>query len=147
MLLAFNQTIDWLETVFGTDDPNQWIWGALHQLQFTHLSGLDAFNVGPLPGDGEGYTVNPSGANIDEDGGIAQGGASERLIVDLSDLGNSISVIPSGQSGHPYQKHYSDQLTELFLQGKYHSQYYDYTISDFEMIESTLIFRPVGGRF
>ncbi|MBD3213893.1 MAG: hypothetical protein GF311_14885 [Candidatus Lokiarchaeota archaeon] len=147
MLLAFNQTIDWLETVFGTDDPNQWIWGALHQLQFTHLSGLDAFNVGPIPGDGEGYTVNPSGATIDEDGGIAQGGASERLIVDLSDLGNSISVIPSGQSGHPYQKHYSDQLTELFLQGKYHSQYYDYTISDFEKIESTLIFRPTGGSF
>ena len=144
MLLAFNKTVEWLKDVYETDDATQWIWGDLHKLKFTHLSGLNVLSIGPIPGDGEGYTVNPSGANIDEDGGEARGGASERLIVDLNDMGNSISVIPSGQSGHPHLKHYSDQLTELFLKGKYHTQYYDYTASNFPSIESKIIFRPKG---
>lgn len=147
MLLAFNNTIDWLENVYSTDDPTKWTWGTLHKVKFSHLSGLNILSVGPLPGSGEGYTVNPAGAYIDEDGGVAQGGASERLIVDLSDMGNSISVIPSGESGHPHLKHYTDQLTELFLKGKYHRQYFDYTASNFPSIESILIFKPTGGGF
>jgi len=145
MLLALNKTIDWLEDVYGTDHPNQWIWGELHKIKFTHLSGLDVLSIGPLSGSGEGYTVNPAGAHIDEDGGIARGGASERLIVDLNDLGNSISAIPSGESGHPHLKHYSDQLTELFLKGKYHSQYFHYTATNFPSIESKIIFKTTGG--
>lgn len=147
MLLAFNQTIDWLEDVYETNDATQWVWGTLHKLKFTHLSGLNALSVGPIPGDGEGYTVNPSGVRLDKDGGVARGGASERMIVDLSDMGKSISVIPSGESGHPHLSHYSDQLTELFLQGKYHSQYYDYTETNFPSIESILIFKPKGEWF
>lgn len=145
ILLALNKTIDWLEDVYGKDDPNQWKWGELHKIKFTHLSGLDVLSIGPLSGSGEGYTVNPAGAHIDEDGGIARGGASERLIVDLNDLGNSISVIPSGESGHPHLKHYSDQLTELFLKGKYHTQYFHYTATNFPSIESKIIFKPMGG--
>ncbi|MGM0467468.1 MAG: penicillin acylase family protein [Promethearchaeati archaeon] len=147
MLLAFNDTIDWLENFYGTSDASQWKWGDIHKLYFEHLSGLSLLSKGPFPGDGEGYTVNPAGVSIHNGVGLARGGASERMIVDFSDLGNSKSVIPSGQSGHPHLKHYSDQLTELFLKGKYHSQYFYYTPANFPSIETRLIFRPAGGVF
>ena len=72
--------------------------------------------------------------------GYARSGASERLIVDFSDLGNSLSVIPSGQRGVPKSKHYSDQLEELFLQGKYHRHYFYDKIEDYptDHIESQI---------
>ncbi len=145
MLLALNKTIDWLADVYGTDSPSKWIWGSLHKVKFSHLTGLDVLSVGPIPESGEAFTVNPAGAHIDEDGGVAYGGASERLIVDFNDLGNSISCIPSGESGHPHLNHYTDQLYGLFLQGKYHSTYYDYIAANFPSIESRITFKSAGG--
>ncbi|MCA9941708.1 MAG: penicillin acylase family protein, partial [Anaerolineales bacterium] len=44
---------------------------------------------------------------------------SMRMIVDLSNLDDSFSVIPTGQSGHPYNKHYDDEIA-LWLNGQYH---------------------------
>jgi len=145
MLEAFNVTLTELEDFYDTSNPSEWKWGQIHKLYFPHLTGLESLSVGPFPGDGEGYTVNPAGANIYNGVGYATGGASERMIIDMSDLGNSISVIPSGQIGITNSKHYSDQLTELFLEGKYHSQYFTYTSSNFPSIETTQIFRTHGG--
>jgi penicillin amidase len=144
MLKAFNLTIDWLENFYRTDDPNEWKWGQIHQLYFPHLTDLSALSVGPFPGDGEGFTINPAYANIDNGVGFATGGASERMIIDMSNLENSISVIPSGQIGLTNSEHYSDQLTELFLKGKYHSQYFTYTTSNFPSIEYIQIFKSKG---
>ena len=42
-----------------------------------------------------------------------------RMIVDMSNLDASRTVIPTGQSGHPYNAHYDDQI-QLWLNGKYH---------------------------
>jgi len=85
---------------------------------------LDPLSKGPYKADGEGFCVNPSGVNIRMGPGSAIHGASERLIVDFSNLNNSLSCIPSGQRGLSNSKHYADQLEQLFLQGKYHYQYY-----------------------
>ena len=77
----------------------------------------------------------------------ARGGASERMIVDLSDLNNSISVIPSGERGNSNSKHYSDQLEDLFLKGRYHYQYFTNTVDNFpeNVIESRIYFIATGG--
>jgi len=66
------------------------------------------------------------------------------MILDFSNLNNSISVIPSGERGLSNSKHYSDQLEELFLQGKYHVQYFGYNSYNFPInsIESTIHFIP-----
>ena len=149
MMKALNATIDWLEIYYGSDDPSTWRWGSLHKLYFTSLTQLDPFSKGPYEADGEGYTINPAGVNLDnmEDISVARGGASERLIIDFSNLNNSLSVIPSGQRGLSNSKHYSDQLEQLFLQGKYHFQYFTNTMYNFptSSIESQLFFFPIGG--
>jgi penicillin amidase len=130
MLRALNSTIDALLSFYGTDEVSTWRWGEMHKLHFPHIGQLDPFDEGPFEGDGEGYTVNPSGASIRGGVGYARSGASERLIVDLSDMENSLSVIPSGQRAIAHSEHYSDQL-ELFLEGKYHKQYFYGTANDF----------------
>ncbi|MHA1460019.1 MAG: penicillin acylase family protein [Promethearchaeota archaeon] len=147
MMQALNATIDWLEDFYISGEPTTWRWGDIHQLYFTSLTQLDFLSRGPYEADGEGYTINPSGVNIDNGVGYARGGASERLIIDFSNLNNSLSVIPSGQRGLSNSEHYSDQLEQLFLQGKYHYQYFSNTLYNFptSSIESKLYFFPTGG--
>jgi len=143
IIKALNATVDDLVDFYGTSDVSTWRWGDIHKLSFEHLiPQLESLNIGPFEGDGSGYTVTPSGVNIRNGVGEAHGGASERLIVDLSDMKNSISVIPSGQRGISSSEHYSDQLEELFLQGKYHQQYFYNESSDFPTshIESQILF-------
>ncbi|MFW9827854.1 MAG: penicillin acylase family protein [Candidatus Thorarchaeota archaeon] len=147
MLKALDDTIIWLEDFYDSSDPSTWKWGAIHQVYFEHLTFLEPLSVGPYPYDGEGRTVMPSNVNIRSGVGIARGGASERLIIDFNNINNTISVIPSGERGYPNSKHYSDQLTELYLQNKYHTQYFGYSNLDFPQysIESTIYFLPYGG--
>ena len=146
MLVALNDTIDWLTDFYSSANPSTWKWGEIHKYYFPHLTELTAFSKGPYAGDGERYTLNPSSANIESGVGFARSGASERMILDFSNLNNSISVIPSGERGFPNSKHYSDQLEQLFLQGKYHIQYFGYTANNFpkSAIESTINFIPIG---
>ena len=44
---------------------------------------------------------------------------SMRMIVDMSGLDASLAVNPTGQSGHPYHKHYDDMIP-LWINGEYH---------------------------
>jgi acyl-homoserine lactone acylase PvdQ len=144
IIKALDKTIDYLEDFYETDKVSSWKWGGLHKVYFAHLTGLEALSVGPFEADGEGYTVNPSRVDINEGEGRATGGASERMIIDFNSLKKSLSVIPSGQRGISNSKHYSDQLEDLFLKGKYHKQYFYRDPEDFpeEYIESQVIFIP-----
>jgi penicillin G amidase len=146
MLLALNATINWLTGFYHSGDPSSWKWGIIHKIYFPHLTGLAPLSKGPYPGNGEGFTINPAGANLRDAQHIryAQHGASERMILDFSNLNRSLSVIPSGERGLSNSKHYSDQLEQLFLQGKYHFQYYSNTPVNFptNSIESTIYFLP-----
>ncbi|MHA1489973.1 MAG: penicillin acylase family protein [Promethearchaeota archaeon] len=142
---ALLDAIEWLEEYYGSSDPSAWRWGDVHKLYFGHLFGLA--NKGPYEHDGEGYTVTPSRVSLGRTIRYARGGASERMIVDLSDLNNSISVIPSGERANSNSKHYSDQLEDLFLKGRYHYQYFTNTVDDFpeNVIESRIYFTATGG--
>jgi penicillin amidase len=142
---ALDKTIDFLEDFYETDKVSEWKWGEIHKVYFAHLTGLEALSIGPFEADGEGYTVNPSRVDISQGEGWATGGASERMIIDFSSLKKSLSVIPSGQRGISNSKHYSDQLEDLFLKGKYHQQYFYDEPEEFpeEYIESQIHFIPV----
>ncbi|MFX1572705.1 MAG: penicillin acylase family protein [Promethearchaeota archaeon] len=143
IIKALNSAIEFLLDFYGTDDVSTWRWGDIHKLLFPSLvPGFDSLTIGPFDGDGSGYTVNPAGANIEDGVGYALGGASERMIIDFSNLENSLSVIPSGERAIANSKHYSDQVENLFLKGKYHRRYFYGDIDDYPLdhIESTIKF-------
>jgi penicillin amidase len=47
-----------------------------------------------------------------------KGGPSTRRVIDFSDIENSYSILPTGQSGNPMSKHYNDQA-ELYNKGQF----------------------------
>jgi penicillin amidase len=141
---AMDNAILYLTDIYSSSDPTTWRWGVLHKVAFPDLLGIGVGYVGPFEADGSGFTVTPSGIRLRSDGANpSTHGASERYIVDFSNLNNTISVIPSGQRAIQSSKHYSDQLTELFLQGEYHVQWFSNTYSDFptQAIESQIYFK------
>jgi penicillin amidase len=118
-----------------------WQWGNLHQLTFEHPLGkikpLDKlFNIGQFPVGGSYTSVNNAGYFLDKNDFHVNVGPSLRQIVDLSDIDKSLSVITTGQSGHPLSKHYKDQ-TPLWLSGDYHQSLIDSATihnSNFDML-------------
>ena len=52
-------------------------------------------------------------------------GAQMRIIVDLADINNSVSIAPVGQSGHKFSPHYSDQA-EMYRTGQFRRQDMDW---------------------
>jgi penicillin amidase len=47
-----------------------------------------------------------------------------RILIDLADIENSLSVLPTGQSGHLMSPHYQDQAG-LYNSGKFRPQHMD----------------------
>ena len=146
---AVDDAIDYLSSLTDigyTSDPTTWRWGNIHTGAYPDVLGIGVGYVGPFEMDGSGNTVTPSGIRLGDSGARpSTHGASERFIVDFSNLNNTISVIPSGQRAIQSSRHYSDQLTELFLQGEYHVQWFSNIPSNFptSAIESEIYF--VGG--
>src|SRR5690606_26796311 len=56
-----------------------------------------------------GGPVSINAARLNDEGRVGSG-VSERVIYDLSDWNNSLSMHTTGQSGHPYSEHYDDML-------------------------------------
>ncbi len=145
IILAFENTIQWLENFYESTDPVDWKWGKIHTVYFPHVSGLSALSIGPFESSGDRHTLNVRGADLRyHNVGRSTAGSAYRMIADLNSMDNSISVIPSGQSGLSNSKHYSDMLEVLYLENEYHSQYFSYTTDNFpiDSIESTIYFLP-----
>lgn len=125
LLQALSDGVEWLEAELGSD-METWTWGNLHQATFVSqplgLSGIGLIesivNRGPFPADGGNGIVNAAGWDPSQPASITWH-PSMRMIVDLSDLDASRSVIPTGQSGHPYHPHYDNEIP-LWLDGEYH---------------------------
>jgi hypothetical protein len=71
----------------GQADPasSKKAWGDWHQAPFQHLSGAQEFSVTPLPTDGDENSVNPGTQRWNGKGWDHTQGASQRLVVELSD--------------------------------------------------------------
>jgi len=127
--IALQLAIDELKTNLGSNF-NNWSWGKMHTLTFNHplASGgklLEAiFNRGPFPLGGDLTTIWATGTsmyNLESNQVI---GPPYRMIVDLDNLDNSLSILVPGQSGHPYARHYDDQVDAWFDNG-YHPMLYN----------------------
>jgi penicillin amidase len=120
---AFQLTLEELTSRFGPE-MKDWTWGTLHQLTFVHPLGSNpilasVFNIGPFPVGGDHTTVLATGSNYHNLDSSQIVGPPYRMIVDLGDLNNSISLLAPGQSGNPASPYFSDQI-DAWFQGDYH---------------------------
>lgn len=119
---ALQASIDELTASVGSD-PAKWTWGNLHAFTFSHpLGSVGAlkpiFNRGPFPTGGNWNTVDSGAYYADKPYAMTLGPAY-RIIADPANWDDSLSIIPSGQSGQPFSPYYDDQI-ESWLATKYH---------------------------
>ncbi len=105
------------------DEPASWTWAGMHSMTFAHPLGSVAplrpiFNRGPFPAGGNWNTIN-SGAYYPEKPYAMGLGPAYRIISDPADWDASRSILPTGQSGHPFSPHYDDQIAP-WLAVEYH---------------------------
>lgn len=113
---SFEQGIEEIGKILG-NDPSKWTWGELHAATFRNSTlgesgvGLieSLFNRGPFPTGGGEAIVNATGWSV-RDGYETNWLPSMRMIVDLGNLNNSLTVHTTGQSGHAYHPHYDDMI-------------------------------------
>jgi penicillin amidase len=104
-------------------EMKSWQWGSIHQSYFEHPFGkrkpLDkVFNVGPFPAAGSATTIN-KGDYRPTDPFQVFSAPSMRQVIDLGNPQIAWTILPLGQSGQPYHKHYKDQAP-LWFNGGYH---------------------------
>ena len=143
--ISFEQAVASLEKQFGKD-ISTWTWGKIHTLEHEHPIGKvetlrKYFNVGPFPINGTKEVINNMSFTYDETGEYkVTSGPSTRRVIDFSDIENSISILPTGQSGNPFSSHYNDQA-KMYNKGEFRKM----MMNKEEIIstkKSLLIFKP-----
>ncbi len=126
---AFAAAVEELNSSQGSN-PSRWNWGDLHTLVFHNESLGDSpvgflFNRGPFRVSGGSDLVNATrwNASETEDTYMVRTLPSMRMIVDLSNLENSLAIHTTGQSGHPYHPHYID-MADRWRNFEYHPLYW-----------------------
>ncbi|MCD9576851.1 penicillin acylase family protein [Flavobacterium soyae] len=143
---SFHETAASLEKQLGTTIAD-WKWGEVHTVEHEHPLGKVAalrglFNVGPFASPGSNEVINNLFFGLNNEGKYyVKGGPSTRRIVDFSDIENCWSILPTGQSGNPFSKHYSDQA-EMYNAGKFRKM----KLNKEEIIKTStkLVLKPKG---
>jgi penicillin G amidase len=124
------------------NDPAKWRWGDLHAITFEHPLAIGPLalllNIGPFPRAGDGFSVN-NGAYDPAKPYKQTTNASERMIADLADLDNSLSITPEGESGQPGSRYWGDQAP-LWNAGDYKPM--RFSKDRLGHIDGMLVFRP-----
>jgi penicillin amidase len=143
---AFSDAYHGLVAQYGSD-YKKWTWGDLHTVTFVSnpvgqakIAPIrDFVNAGPYGVSGSGPTINRT-AWKSADPYKTTSISSMRMIVDLSNLNNSLWIQSTGQSGHPASPHYRDMIDH------WRSIQYDPMLSTLDRIKasavSTLILEP-----
>ena len=121
---SFKNAVAFLENQFGPN-PAEWTWNKAISVEHGHAlaAGGDLlrkfFNVGPFETNGGSEVINNQIFPIDDSGYYnVVGGPSTRRIIDFSDIENSMSILPTGQSGNVFSEFYDDQA-EKFVNGEF----------------------------
>ncbi len=115
-------------TQLESRSPDGWSWGAIHELDL-HNQTLGESGIGPVERllNRGGWEVGGGDALVDAAGWDASSddfrrrfvvtwAPSMRMVVDLADLDGSRWVNLTGESGHAFDSHYTDQ-TDLWARG------------------------------
>jgi penicillin amidase len=146
LLQALEEAVDDLSERQGPN-MDRWRWGDVHTASFENQSlgqcgigPIEAiFNRGPFPVDGSLATVNQADYDMDEPFSVRTI-ASYRQIVDLGDLSRSVSMHTTGQSGHPFHRHYDDMI-DPWRNVEYHRMLWERTQVESDA-EAVLILTP-----
>ena len=112
LLGALAEAISTLRERFG-GAPAAWAWGSIRPLTLHHRFGEKkplnrVFNLGPLPGWGDGTTVNQAGFEFWEPLRHSTVTAHLRSVMEIGNWEASRFVLLGGQSGNPLSPHYGD---------------------------------------
>lgn len=124
---SFKETVKFLETQQGKN-IRDWQWKKVNTVEHEHVLGKvkflrKYFNVGPFPVRGGNEVLNNKIADLNDNGIYkVKAGPSTRRIIDFNDIENSIAILPTGQSGNVFSKHYKDQA-ESYIHGKFYTMY------------------------
>jgi penicillin amidase len=130
-------------------ERNAWRWGDLHTATFTSMplgeSGIgpleELVNRGPYPVSGGANVVNATGwSEAPDDYFAVQGLPSMRMVIDLAQLGGSVAMNSTGQSGHVASEHYDDMI-EPWQRNRYHPMLWTRGQVEGEAV-ATLTLRP-----
>jgi penicillin G amidase len=133
MLQALTKTVGWFESHLGRD-MSTWTWGRIHTATFVSAPlGESGISLVETLVNSDSYAVDGGGSVVLATGYSRTQPAKTislpamRMIVDLSDPSQSMSVNSTGQSGHPFHKDYTNMI-ELSLRGKYHAMFSDISV-------------------
>ena len=121
--LSFTETVTALQEQLGKD-ISKWTWNKVHTLEHKHPFGeisvlRSFFNVGPFEVAGTKEVINNLAYSFTNDGIYeVHSGPSTRRIIDFSDIENSMSILPTGNSGNPFSKFYKDQ-SEMYANNQF----------------------------
>ena len=122
LLESFAAAVGEVGQLLGTD-LSGWAWGKLHHAQFDHALGPLAdpatkaqLSVGRLAMGGSAYS--PRAATYRPSDFRVTAGASFRMVLDVGNWDQSVTINTPGQSGNPYSPHYRD-LAPLWASGTY----------------------------
>ncbi len=108
ILRALADGLLFLEQLFGSSQPQDWLWGRIHRVALQHFfgqAGIQSFNIGNIPAPGSRFCVNPAGYSLNADSADAfvfSGGPSERFVAILDPAGiRSVNILPGGNNGNP----------------------------------------------
>ncbi len=140
---SFKEAIQSLQKQLG-DNPKNWTWNKVHSIEYQHAMGKAKalrgfFNVGPFEINGSNEVINNLMFTFNEEGKYTvKAGPSTRRVIDFSDIENSWSILPTGQSGNPMSSHYDDQV-EMYSKGVFRKMLLNK--KEIQKTSSNLIFR------
>jgi penicillin G amidase len=113
-------TIKELTPLLGRD-PQKWVWGKVHQLDFVNPIRRKGFGKGVLGGGsypmgGSGETLYRAIYDFGQPFGVTIS-ASLRMVVDLADPDRIIAVLPGGVTARTFDPHFKDQI-KPFMNGE-----------------------------
>ncbi|MDH5598781.1 MAG: penicillin acylase family protein, partial [Cyclobacteriaceae bacterium] len=142
--VAFANTMQVLKKKLG-DDVASWNWGDVHTLEHPHVLGAVSpmdkiFNVGPLKVPGGNMVINNLMFDLSNEAEFkVKGGPALRKLVDLGNISNAESILPTGQSGNKMSEHYDDQA-EMYATGQFRKL--QFSKEEIEKNERILLFKP-----
>ncbi|KAA3642999.1 MAG: penicillin acylase family protein [Chloroflexi bacterium] len=148
LLSAFENAVTELIETFGADSAS-WNWGQQHTISFNHqfmnnFPGINLlFDRGPFATSGSSDTINNTNwRSFNEHYQLEGSNPSYRMIVDLGNFQNSLAILTTGQSGHPYHANYID-MADMWRLIEYHPMNFDFTIIE-ESAVARLRLEPPG---
>lgn len=141
---AFDKAAERLKVKYGAD-PATYRWDEAFEMVHPHPLGkvkpLDrVFNVGPYFAAGGQEVLNKLSFNPKSEGRFTgTSGPAMRILIDFSDVESSLSINPTGQSGHVLSDHYSDQA-EMYAHGAFRMQ--DMNKERIKSSSNLLVFKP-----